>query len=225
MLDGAVRKLIDPTLDAAGRRVAAYGISANTVTVTGCVVGLAAAFAIWQHAFLIGLVLLLISRILDGLDGSVAKATKITDFGGYLDIVLDFVFYGAIPLGFVLADPMANGVAGGVLILSFYINGSTFLAYAIMAERHKMVSTVRGEKSLYFTTGLAEGTETIAVLSAMCVFPQHFEVIAYVFAAICFYTALSRIILAGRVFAAADALKSEAEMNGPALRSPGTRVK
>jgi phosphatidylglycerophosphate synthase len=200
MLDGAVRKLIDPTLDAAGRRVAAMGVSANTVTITGCVIGLVAAFAIWQHAYLLGLVLLLISRICDGLDGSVAKATEITDFGGYLDIVLDFVFYGVIPLGFVLADPAANGVAGGVLILSFYINGSTFLAYAIMAERHNMHSTMRGEKSLYFTTGLAEGTETIAVLSAFCLFPGSFSVIAYVFAAICFYTALSRIILAGRVF-------------------------
>jgi len=200
MLDGVVRKLIDPALDAAGRRVAALGISANSVSVIGCLFGLAAAFAIWHHAYLTGLALLLISRICDGLDGAVAKATEITDFGGYLDIVLDFVFYGVILLGFVLADPAANGIAGSVLILSFYINGSTFLAYAIMAERHHMVSTVRGEKSLYFTTGLAEGTETILVLSACCLFPGQFAMIAYVFAAICFYTALSRIVLAGQVF-------------------------
>ncbi len=200
MLDGAVRKLIDPMLDAAGRRIAAVGISANAITISGCVIGLIAAFAIWQQAYLTGLALLLLSRLCDGLDGSVARATEITDFGGYLDIVLDFVFYGAIPLGFILADPVNNGVAGGVLIFSFYITGSTFLAYAIMAERHNMESTVRGVKSLYFTTGLAEGTETIIVLSAFCLFPDHFSVIAYVFAAICFYTALSRIILAGRVF-------------------------
>lgn len=200
MLDGAVRKLIDPTLDAAGRRIASVGISANAVTITGCVIGLVAAFAIWQQAYLTGLILLLLSRLCDGLDGSVARATEITDFGGYLDIVLDFVFYGAIPLGFILADPMNNGVAGGVLIFAFYITGSTFLAYAIMAERHNMKSTVRGVKSLYFTTGLAEGTETIVVLCAFCLFPAHFSVIAYVFAAICFYTALSRIVLAGRVF-------------------------
>ncbi|MCP4316637.1 MAG: CDP-alcohol phosphatidyltransferase family protein [Hyphomicrobiales bacterium] len=200
MLDGAVRKIIDPPLDACGRRVAAIGISADTVTVVGCVIGLAAAFAIWQHAYWIGLLLLLISRFCDGLDGAIAKATETTDFGGYLDIVLDFVFYGAIPLGFILADPVANGVAGAVLIFSFYVNGSTFLAFAIMAERHDMHSTVRGEKSLYFTTGLAEGTETIAVLSAFCIFPGSFTWIAYVYAAVCFYTALSRIILAGRVF-------------------------
>ncbi len=201
MLDGAVRKLLDPLLAVVGRRVAEVGLSANTVTVAGCLVGLAAAFAVWQHAFIVGLVLLLISRCLDGIDGYVAKATRTTDFGGFLDIVLDFVFYGAIPLGFVLADPTANGVAGSLLILSFYINGSTFLAYAILAERHNMTTTARGEKSLYFTTGLAEGTETIAVLSACCLFPQHFPVIAYIFAGVCFYTALSRIVLAGRVFA------------------------
>ena len=200
MLDGAVRKIIDPPLDAIGRRVSALGISADTVTIVGCILGLAAAFAIWQHAYWLGLVLLLLSRFCDGLDGAIAKATESTDFGGYLDIVLDFVFYGSIPLGFVLADPQANAVAGAVLILSFYVNGSTFLAYAMLAERHNMVSTVRGEKSVYFTTGLAEGTETIAVLSAFCLFPQHFSVIAFIFAAVCFYTALSRIVLAGRVF-------------------------
>lgn len=200
MLDGAVRKIIDPPLVAIGRRVSALGISADTVTIVGCIIGLAAAFAIWQHAYWTGLVLLLISRFCDGLDGAIAKATESTDFGGYLDIVLDFVFYGAIPLGFILADPMANGIAGAVLIFSFYVNGSTFLAYAIMAERYDMHSTVRGEKSLYFTTGLAEGTETIAVLSIFCLFPSAFPVIAYIYAAVCFYTALSRIILAGRVF-------------------------
>jgi phosphatidylglycerophosphate synthase len=200
MLDRAVRKIINPPLDACGRRVAALGLTANAVTVTGCVVGLAAAFAIWQHAYWTGLVLLLISRFFDGLDGAIAKATQPTDFGGFLDIVLDFVFYGAIPLGFILAEPAANGVAGAVLILSFYVNGSTFLAYAILAERHDMHTPGRDEKSLYFTTGLAEGTETIAVFAAFCLFPGAFPVIAYVYAAICFYTALSRIILAGRVF-------------------------
>ncbi len=200
MLDGAVRKLIDPTLDAGGRRIAALGVTANSVTITGCIIGLAAAFAIWQHYYVVGLVLLLASRLCDGLDGAIAKVTEPTDFGGFLDIVLDFVFYGAIPLGFILADPSANGVAGSVLIFSFYVNGTTFLAYAIMAEKQDMVSTERGEKSLYFTTGLAEGTETIAVLSAFCLFPQHFSIVAYIYAGICFYTALSRIILANRVF-------------------------
>jgi len=200
MLDGEVRKLINPVLDGIGARLAAVGIRANTVTIAGGVIGLLAAVAIAFHFYLGGLVLLLASRLCDGLDGAIAKATRPTDFGGYLDIVLDFIFYGAIPLGFIIADPAANAVAGGVLIFSFYVNGSTFLAFAILAERHDMISNIRGDKSLYFTTGLAEGTETIAVLSSFCLFPGAFPVVAYIFAAVCFYTALSRIVLAGRLF-------------------------
>ena len=153
MLDGVVRKRIDPILDAVGKRVAVLGITANSVTFAGLLIGLLAAFAIWQQAYWIGLVLLLLSRICDGLDGAIAKVTKITDFGGYLDIVFDFIFYGVIPLAFILADPAANGVAGSVLIFSFYVNGATFLAYAVMAEKRDMRSTMRGEKSIYFTTG------------------------------------------------------------------------
>ncbi|MDF2373336.1 MAG: CDP-alcohol phosphatidyltransferase family protein [Rhizobiaceae bacterium] len=200
MLDGVVRKRIDPILDAVGKRVAVLGITANSVTFAGLFIGLLAAFAIWQQAYWIGLVLLLLSRICDGLDGAIAKVTKITDFGGYLDIVFDFIFYGVIPLAFILADPASNGVAGSVLIFSFYVNGSTFLAYAVMAEKRDMRSTMRGEKSIYFTTGLAEGTETIFVLSLFCVLPGSFPIIATIYAVICFYTALSRIVLAARVF-------------------------
>lgn len=201
MLDGVVRQHLDPLMDRMGWALAGRGVTANAVTVAGCVIGIAAFVLIWQQYYLAGLVLLLISRLGDGLDGAVARVRGKTDYGGYLDIVLDFSFYGLIPLGFVLADPANNAVAGGVLIFSFYINGSSFLAYAIMAEKRQMDTDVRGQKSLYFTTGLAEATETIAVFCASCLFPQWFVPIAYVFAALCIYTTISRIVLAGRVFA------------------------
>lgn len=200
MLDGWARRRIDPALDAIGGRLAQAGVSANAVTIAAFAVGVAAAVAIAQGHFLAGLALLLVSRLGDGLDGAVARVRGKTDLGGYLDIVLDFAFYGAIPLGFVLADPAANAVAGAVLLLSFYVNGSSFLAYAIMAEKRKLEGEARGEKSLFFTTGLAEATETLAVFVAFCLFPAWFAVIAYVFAAVTFYTALSRVVLAGRVF-------------------------
>jgi phosphatidylglycerophosphate synthase len=159
-----------------------------------------AALAIAFHWFWLGLLLLLISRLADGLDGSLAKITQSSDFGGYLDIVLDFAFYGAIPLGFVLADPSNNAVAGAVLIFSFYVNGASFLAFSTIAEKRKLVTDARGAKSIYFTTGLAEATETIAVFVLMCLFPGWFAILAWIFAAICFYTTLSRIILARSMF-------------------------
>ena len=144
--------------------------------------------------------LILTSRVADGLDGAVARAQGVTDFGGYLDITCDFVFYAAIPLAFVLHDPGANGVAGAVLLASFYINGASFLGYAILAEKKQMQSVSHGVKSLYFTGGLLEGAETIAFFVALCLWPAWFAPMAFVFASLCALTAASRVALAARVF-------------------------
>ena len=168
MLDGWVRRRIDPLLDRAAKPIAAAGVPANGVTVAACAVGLLAAAAIAAQWYLAGLALILLSRLGDGLDGAVARISGQTDLGGYLDIVLDFLFYGAVPIGFVLADPPANAVAGAVLVFSFYVNGASFLAYAVMAEKRKLATSMRGPKSLFFTTGLAEATETIVVFAALC---------------------------------------------------------
>jgi phosphatidylglycerophosphate synthase len=183
-------------MDRLGRGLARHNVSADAVTLAGFVIGLAAAAAVAAELYALGLGLILASRLCDGLDGAVARHSAKTDFGGYLDIVLDFGFYGAIPLAFVLARPEANAVAGAVLIASFYLNGSSFLAYAIMAERHGLATEARGPKSLYFTTGLAEATETIAVFCLMCLLPASFPEIAYAFAALCTLTAAARIALA-----------------------------
>jgi phosphatidylglycerophosphate synthase len=201
MLDGWARRHLDPVLDGTGRRLAAAGVTPNGVTLAAFAAGIAAAVAIALGWFLIGLLLVLLSRLGDGLDGAVARVKGGTDLGGYLDIVLDFAFYGAIPIGFVLADPAANAVAGAVLVFSFYVNGASFLAYAIMAEKRGLKTDLRGQKSLFFTTGLAEATETLAIFVAFCLLPHWFAPLAYGFAALTFYTALSRIVLAARTFA------------------------
>lgn len=200
MLDGWVRTKIDPVLNRMASSIAGAGATPNRITIASCGVGLAAAGSIATEYYWLGMFLLLVSRLGDGLDGAVAKISGKTDFGGYLDIVLDFLFYGVIPLGFVLANPEANAIPGAVLILSFYVNGSSFLAYAVIAEKRDLETNARGSKSIYFTTGLAEATETIGVFVAMCVFPAWFPVLAWVFAAICFYTAFARIVQAAAAF-------------------------
>lgn len=199
MLDGAVRARIEPAINGLARGIARTGVSANAITVLAWVLGVVAAGLIAGHAYLAGMVVLLASRLCDGLDGAVARIKGKTDFGGYLDIVLDFAIYGIIPVGFALADPAANAVAAAVLVFSFYVNGASFLAFAIMAEKHGLSTGQRGEKSFFFTTGLAEATETIAVFVLACLFPAWFPWLAWAFAAICLYTALSRIVMTRRV--------------------------
>lgn len=194
------RRLIGPGLDRLAAGLARTGVSADAISLAGLCIGLAAAGAIIIESYLCGLALILASRFCDGLDGAVARRNGPTDRGGFLDIVLDFAFYGAIPLAFVLARPDANAVAGAVLLASFYVNGASFLAFALMAEKRGFSTLERGAKSLYFTTGLAEATETIAFFCIFCLFPGRFAPVAYFFAALCFVTAAARIALAVRVF-------------------------
>ncbi|GHD98184.1 phosphatidylglycerophosphate synthase [Allgaiera indica] len=201
MLDAPLRRVIDPPLDILGRALAKTGVSADTVTILGLITGLLAALAIALGAPHLALWLVLLSRLADGLDGAVARATTRTDFGGYLDITADFLFYGAVPLAFVIANPATNGLAGALLLTSFYVNGASFLGYAILAERHGLETSERGSKSLYFTGGLLEGTETIVFFVLICLLPGWFAPLAWIFALLCFITAGARIALARQVFA------------------------
>lgn len=195
MLDAHLRPLIDPPLNRMGRLLADAGIGPNTVTLTGFAIGLCAAIAIAAGYTLIGFVLIALNRIADGLDGAVARASRKTDLGGYLDITLDFFFYGAIPLAFALQNPAANALAAAALLASFYANGSAFLAFAIMAEKNRLSTTAQGSKSLYYIGGLAEGTETIALFLLMALLPGWFPELAWGFAAICFVSAGARVLI------------------------------
>ena len=201
MLDGIMRRALDPGLNQVGRALATRGVHADQITVLGLGLGLIAAGLIAAEVSgWVALFPLLAGRVADGLDGAVARASTITDFGGYLDIVCDFIFYGAIPLAFVLRDPTANGVAGAFLLTAFYANGASFLSFAILAAKRGMQTETRGIKSLYFTAGLLEGTETIAFFVLICIWPGAFAPLAWVFGGLCLVTTASRMVLAYKVF-------------------------
>lgn len=199
MFDARLRQLIDPPLNAIGRRIASWGISANAVTLTGLVVGLAGAAAITQQNYVIALALILVSRLLDGLDGAVARATRVSDFGGYCDILADFAFYVSVPLAFGLAEPK-NLPMATILIASFTLTGISFLAFAIMAAKSGQETVAHGKKSFFYSTGIAEGAETIAVFIAMCLWPAYFVPIAALYALMCLATVAQRTIAARASF-------------------------
>lgn len=200
MLDSVARRLIDPPLDRAGAVLARLGVSADWVTLAGLVPGAAAVWALGAGEFAIALGLILVNRLADGLDGAVARRTRLTDFGGYLDIVSDFVFYAAVPVGFALADPARNALPAAVLLLSFMGTASAFLAFATIAAKRGLSTRDRGRKSIYYLGGLAEGTETILVFLAACLLPRYFPWIAYGYALLCAVTVVGRVAMARRQF-------------------------
>lgn len=193
MLDRAIQQALRPVMTQAARGLVRLGVGANAISVAGFVLGMAAAAAIALQQYVPGLVLLLLSRLMDGLDGAVARATQPTDRGGFLDITLDFLFYAAIPLAFAIADPTSNALPAAVLLASFMGTGSSFLAFAAIAEKRGLTDTALPGKSFYFLGGLTEATETIAAFAAMCLWPQWFAPIAYGFAALCGITTALRI--------------------------------
>jgi phosphatidylglycerophosphate synthase len=199
MLDGRMRRLIDPVLGRVTGHVAARGITADQLTIAGCGLGLTGAIAIAAGLPLAGLVLFLAGRVLDGLDGAVARISGVTNRGAYLDIVLDFAVYAAIPLAFALLDPARNALAAAALLAAFLVNGAAFLGFALMAERLGFETRAQGEKSLYYLSGLAGGTETIAAFTAFCLWPAWFPALAFGFAALCALSACARIALAWRL--------------------------
>jgi len=194
MIDPLLNKILRPPLALIAKPLVRLGISANQVTVFGFVLGVLAVPAIIAEHFDLALILILLNRFSDGLDGAVARQTHTTDAGGFLDISLDFIFYSAIVFAFIVSHPEQNAVAGSLLMLSFTATGSCFLAFAIMASKHNIDNPQYPNKSLYYMGGLAEGFETILVLCLFCIFPEHFVAIALVYTAACFITAGVRIV-------------------------------
>ncbi|MEL7466359.1 MAG: CDP-alcohol phosphatidyltransferase family protein [Pseudomonadota bacterium] len=203
MFDARLRRLIDPPLNAVGRRIAATGLTADHVTLIGLVFGLASAGAVAAGWLWVALALLILNRVADGLDGAVARASIGTPFGGFLDIVSDFLVYAAIPLGFAVQAPEANALAAAFLLAGFLANGSAFFAFAATAEAQGLKTEAQGRKSLYYVAGLMEGGETIAFFIAFCIFPAWFPTLAVVFGALCLLSAAARILLARATFSGA----------------------
>lgn len=199
MFDAALRPFVDAMLRPFGRQLARWGVTANQVTVFGGFMGLAAAVSIAFDALLIGLGFILVNRLADGLDGAVARASGASDFGGYLDIVFDFIFYSSIPFAFALNDP-ANGLAACFLIFSFIGTATSFLAFAIIAAKRGIATESRGKKQFYYRGGLTEGAETIILLCLMTLMPSYFTMLAVGFGVLCWITTAMRIGDAFRMF-------------------------
>ena len=192
MFDAALRPWIDRCLDPVGRGLARLGVSANAVTWFGFLLGIGAAVAAAFGATLAAALLILGNRLCDGLDGAVARAGGASDLGAYLDITLDFIFYSAVPFGLALANP-DHALAAAFLMFSFVGTGSSFLGFAIIAQKRGISTEARGKKGFFYLGGLTEGGETIIFLLVVVLFPQFFIPLAWIFGSLCWVTTGTRI--------------------------------
>lgn len=188
ILDRHFAKPLQSVMKPLARMLASLGFEADQVTIAGFLLGLVAVPLIAFGFFGSALALIIVNRLLDGLDGAIARVTGPTDRGAFLDIALDFFFYAAIPFGFALHDPGANALAAAFVIFSFIGTGSSFLAFAIIAAKRGIDNPAYPDKGIHFLGGLTEGTETIAFFLLICLFPSAFAMLATFFAMLCLVT-------------------------------------
>jgi phosphatidylglycerophosphate synthase len=198
MLDRWLRGWKDRMLAPIARRLGQH-VGPGTVTIAALLVGLGAALALWRGASDLALVMWLMNRILDGLDGSIARESgRSTDFGGYLDIVCDFVVYAAIPLAIAAARPdLALGV--GVLLGTFYVNAASWMYLAALLERRGRGAASTGEVTrVTMPVGLIGGTETVVLFAVAIAVPSATAVTLWVMSALVAVTTIQRLGWAGR---------------------------
>lgn len=188
-------RLLAPWLRHVGRTV-----HPALVSVAGFAVGLGAAFAAWHREYAIALLLWLASRVLDGVDGALARVQgTVSDFGGYLDIVFDFVVYALIPLALVAGSPAPGAVPEVAALLGvFYVNAAAWMYLAAILERRRHDATTRGRTTIVMPPGLVGGAETIVLYSAFLIFPGHLRLLFAITGALVAVTVVQRLVWAAR---------------------------
>ncbi len=172
------------------------GVSANVASLTGFAIGLLAINFLSLNLYFYALLCILLNRLFDSIDGEIARRSKVTEFGVFLDATLDYVFYTGAIFGFALANPMQNAVAAAFLLFSFAASACAMLAYAMIAYKNKAFSRISLDKSPFYLGGFAQGAETFVALVIMCLLPGWFMQIALLLGVLCLIKALSIMVTA-----------------------------
>lgn len=191
MLDRRVRAAARPLLDYVGERLATRGVRANHVTFAGWTIGVAACVAAANRDWALALLLWLVNRLFDGLDGALARQVGATNLGGYLDLVADFSIYAGFIAGVALALPSTR-LAGLFLLVTYYLSATALLAGSSLIDRLGVAR--EDERSLRFLGGLAEGLETTVAYVLITVLPAYAATIEWIFSLMVLITAGQRVL-------------------------------
>lgn len=187
--------LLIPLADSIGER-----LDPTLITVVGGGVGLLAAAACWHGMTIAALGLWALNRTLDGLDGTVARRyEKTSDFGGYVDVLIDHIVYAAVPAGLALAQPDTPGIwlALVFMLATFYINGASWMMLSSIMEKRKLADDTEGT-TVTMTTGLIEGAETVFFYALFFVLPGCLPHLYVIFGVLVIVTIVQRLVWAQR---------------------------
>ena len=193
MLDQKLNFFFKPVLTKFAIIFLKYEILPNQITLFSFILGFFCFIFLSQGNIYIALIFFILNRFFDGIDGALARLKEPSDLGGFYDIISDFLIYALLPFGFILFDNN-NFLSMSFLLTSFIATCSTFLTTAWIFEKKKIKIEQLSKKSFFYSEGLIEGAETIILFILMFVFYEVASFIAWIFALLCFLTAIIRVL-------------------------------
>lgn len=197
MFDTPLRKIKDQVGTPLARSLSR--VSPTTVSLIGLVIALFAAWSAYRQIYFAAFALWILNRVLDGLDGLLARMhNKQSDFGGYVDILTDFVAYAALPIGLVAGSPSNERyLALAFLLASFYINTASWMYLAALLEKRALHGNDT-QTSIVMPAGIIGGFETIIVFGVFILFPAYLTILYIIFTILVCITIIQRLIWAKR---------------------------
>ena len=199
MLDELTRSWKEPVLAPFARWLTA--VHPHLMTLLSLILGLASAVFAWQQGYGLCALFFALNRFADGLDGTMARLNgQQSDFGGYLDIMVDFLIYALVPLALVLGRPsVAAYLALAVLLAVYYVNAASWMYLAAILEKRVQGAAVRGEMTtVTMPAGLIGGTETVIFYFAFILAPMYLDWLFYISAGLLVITIIQRLVWAAK---------------------------
>ena len=195
MFDLILRKLKDDIFNPFTQRL--LWIHPSVMTITGLAAGFVCAFFLYTGDYMPGFLFWIFNRILDGLDGAVARAGGTeSDLGGYIDIVADFAVYAIVPVALALEKGDLNlFIALSCMLAAFYVNAASWMYLsAVLEKRNAADSGSQGKTAVVMPAGIVAGTETLIIYSIFILFHEHAFIIFNITTVLVLLTILQRLI-------------------------------
>lgn len=192
MFDASLRNVKDRLAEPIAVRLGS--VSPNALSLAALAVGIGAAVLAAEELYGWALVFWLANRMLDGLDGLIARLhDKQSDFGGYLDIVVDFVVYALVPIGLVFGAPTTERyLALALMLASFYINAASWMYLAAVLEKRGARDS-QTSTTIVMPAGMIGGTETIIAYCAFLIIPARMTLLFSLFTVLVLVTVIQRL--------------------------------
>lgn len=199
MIDSWLRRIKDVLFHPLAQLLNTF-LTPLAVTLMAFATALVASYMLWHQMYLLALFLWIGSRILDGLDGTMARlSNRQTVLGGYIDLVCDVIVYALFPL----AAASAGGegfMAVALLLAAYYINLTCWAVLAAILERQTYPGGKSDERrtTIIMPRGIIEGFETVVIYGLFCLLPQFLWHIFILTAILTMISALMRVVWAVR---------------------------